>query len=54
VGKALLQHLATTMPEAAPKLSALNVDGKDTGMQAFFESSGFSHLIDQYEMSLDL
>ncbi len=54
VGQALLKHLAHTMPESAAKLAALNVDGKDTGMQAFFESSGFSHLIDQYEMSLDL
>ncbi|MCK5828289.1 GNAT family N-acetyltransferase, partial [Candidatus Bipolaricaulota bacterium] len=51
VGRSLLQHLASTLlPEDAPKLAALNVDGDDTDMQAFFEAVGFSHLIDQYEM----
>ena len=54
VGKSSLQHLATTMPEATTKLSALNVGGGDTGMQAFFEAVGFAHLIDQFEMSRDL
>jgi len=54
VGRSLLQHLTTTMPEDATKLPALNVDGHDTGMQAFFEATGFKHLIDQYEMTRDL
>ncbi len=53
-GRSLLQHLATTMPEAISKLPALNVDGQDLGMQTFFEAVGFSHLIDQYEMSRSL
>ena len=51
VGKSLLRHLAATMPETVARLSALNVDGQDTGMQSFFKAIGFSHLIDQYEMS---
>jgi ribosomal protein S18 acetylase RimI-like enzyme len=51
VGRALLKHLATTLPDSVTKLAALNVDGQDAGMQAFFESVGFSHLVDQYEMS---
>jgi len=54
VGRSLLRHLASTIPEVTPKLPALNVDGEDTGMQAFFEAVGFSHLIDQYEMSRSL
>ena len=51
VGQSLIRHLGTMMPEATTKLAALNVDGQDTGMQAFLEAVGFSHLIDQYEMS---
>ena len=54
VGKSLLKYLAATMPEASPKLPALNVDGNDKGMQAFFEAVGFNHLIDQYEMNREL
>jgi len=54
VGKALLTHLGSSMPKSVPKLPALNVDGDDQGMQAFFEAVGFTHLIDQYEMSRDL
>jgi len=54
VGKALLKHLASSMPETVSKLPALNVDGEDKGMQAFFEAVGFTYLIDQYEMSRDL
>lgn len=46
VGRSLLQHLASSLlPSGAPKLAALNVDGADTDMQAFFEAIGFSHLI---------
>ena len=51
VGRALLKHLADTMPETIAKLPALNIDGQDVGMQSFFQALGFSHLIDQYEMS---
>lgn len=55
VGRSLLQYLASTLlPADAPKLAALNVDGDDTDMQSFFEAVGFSHLIDQYEMSRGL
>ena len=54
VGRTLLQHLAATMPDAATKLPALNVDRQDLGTQAFLEAVGFSHLIDQYEMSRSL
>ncbi len=54
VGTALIAHLATALPESVTRLSALNVDGTDSGTQAFFESLGFSHLIDQYEMVRDL
>jgi len=39
------------MPETIAKLPALNIDGQDVGMQSFFQALGFSHLIDQYEMS---
>jgi len=54
VGRALLKYLASSMPGSVTKLPALNVDGDDKGMQAFFERAGFTHLIDQYEMSRDL
>lgn len=54
VGRALLKHLASSMPESVTKLSALNVNGDDKGMQAFFEAAGFSHLIGQYKMSREL
>ncbi len=54
VGRSLLQYLAATMPKTISKLPALNVDGDDKDMQAFFESVGFSHFIDQYKMSRDL
>jgi len=53
-GRALLKYLASSMPESVTKLPALNVNGDDQGMQVFFEAVGFTHLIDQYEMSRDL
>lgn len=54
VGTALVARLAGTLPESVTRLSALNVDGTDAGTQAFFESCGFSRLVDQYEMVRDL
>jgi ribosomal protein S18 acetylase RimI-like enzyme len=54
VGTALIRHLAATLPESVSRLTALNVDGADTGTQAFFESLGFSRLVDQYEMVREL
>lgn len=54
VGGALLNYLAATMLVDSPRLAALNIDGKDTGMQAFFEGVGFNPLVDQYEMSREL
>jgi len=50
VGRALVRHLAHHLPEGATRLAALNVDGDDVGMQAFFTELGFEPLIDQYEM----
>ncbi len=43
-----------TMPDTIAKLATLNMDGQDMGMQTFFESVEFNHLINQYEMSRDL
>jgi ribosomal protein S18 acetylase RimI-like enzyme len=54
VGTALVARLAGTLPASVPRLPALNVDGTDAGTQAFFESLGFSRLVDQYEMVRDL
>lgn len=54
VGTALVARLAGTLPESVTRLSALNVDGNNAGTQAFFESLGFSRLVDQYEMVRDL
>jgi ribosomal protein S18 acetylase RimI-like enzyme len=54
VGTALIRHLAATLPESVTRLTALDVDGSDAGTQAFFESLGFSHLVDQYEMVREL
>jgi len=54
VGTALVARLAGTLPASVTRLPALNVDGTDTGTQAFFESLGFSRLVDQYEMVRDL
>ncbi len=50
VGTALIRHLAGTFDDSVERLTALNVDGGDAGMQSFFEAIGFTHLIDQYEM----
>ena len=50
IGAALLHRLVDSLPESISRLAALNVDAGDTGTQAFFESLGFSHLVDQYEM----
>ena len=54
VGTTLIAHLAGTLSETATRLSVLNVDGSDEGAQMFFESLGFSPLVDQYEMVRDL
>jgi len=54
VGTALVARLAGTLPASVTRLPALNVDGTDAGTQAFFESLGFSRLVDQYEMVRDL
>jgi len=54
VGTALLNHLANTVLADNPRLAALNIDGKDSGMQSFFESVGFNPLVDQYEMRREL
>lgn len=48
VGSALIGHLASILPVS--RLTALNVDRGDAGMQAFFESIHFARLVDQYEM----
>ncbi|MGB2983542.1 MAG: GNAT family N-acetyltransferase, partial [Candidatus Bipolaricaulia bacterium] len=54
VGTALIRHLANRLPESATRLTALNVDGEDAGTQSFFESLGFTHLVDQYEMTREI
>ena len=54
VGAALVVHLAKGLPDPAPRLTALNVDGEDAGTQSFFESLGFTHLVDQYEMTREI
>lgn len=54
VGTMLVRHLASTLPEPLPRLTALNVDGSDAGAEAFFQSLGMSHLVDQYEMTRPL
>jgi len=54
VGRALIRHLAGTLHDSATRLTALNIDGGDGGTQGFFESLGFSPLVDQYEMVRDL
>ena len=51
IGTALLHHLAGTLPEEAKRLPIINVDRSDEGMEAFFDSLGFAHLIDQFEMT---
>jgi len=53
VGTALIRQLAGTLPDSATQLAALNVDENGKGTQAFFETLGFSHLVDQYEMVCD-
>jgi len=51
VGRALVRHLAHQLPEAATRLTVLNVDGSDEGMQRFLSDLGFASLVDQYEMA---
>lgn len=50
VGRALVTHAASALPEGVTRLAALNVDGADRGTQQFFERLGFAVLVDQYEM----
>lgn len=50
VGRALAAALESLLPEGTERVVVQNVDGADTGMQAFFESVGFGPLVDQYEM----
>ena len=54
VGRALVRHLAHRIPEGRERLAALNIDGADAGMQAFFDALGFAPLVDQYEMAREL
>ena len=54
VGTMLIRRLAARLPLSVTRLSALNVDGQDAATQAFFESLGFTRLIDQYEMARSL
>jgi len=54
VATALIRHAATMLPRTSSHLSALNVDGDADGTQSFFESLGFRHLVDQYEMAREL
>jgi len=49
-GTALIRYVSATLSEQATQLAVLNVDGADTGMQAFFESLGFTPFVNQYEM----
>lgn len=49
-GRALLAHAAVNVPEAVTRITALNVDGADLGMQRFLSRLGFSPLVDQFEM----
>ena len=50
VGQALLAHAVARMPDGVARIAALNVDGSDVGMQAFFARLGFAPLVDQHEM----
>jgi ribosomal protein S18 acetylase RimI-like enzyme len=50
IGRALLRHFAIQLPKSVDRLTALNIDSAAAGALAFFESCGFSLLIDQYEM----
>jgi ribosomal protein S18 acetylase RimI-like enzyme len=50
VGSALLAHVAANVPEGVARITALNVDGADAGMQDFLTRLGFTPLVDQYEM----
>jgi len=54
VGRALMGHIAGHLPSEAKRLSALNIDSTDSGMQAFLDALGFSSLVDQYEMARNL
>lgn len=54
VGTALIRSLAKSIPESSKRLTALNVDGGDEGMQSFFRALGFTHLVDQFEMIRDV
>jgi ribosomal protein S18 acetylase RimI-like enzyme len=54
IGTALVGRLTTLLPPSVTRLAIQNIEVADTGMLAFFESLGFSHLIDQYEMRRDV
>jgi len=54
VGTALLKNISTHLPEGTSKLAALDIDGEEDGMLAFFGSCGFEPLVDQYEMTREI
>jgi len=50
IGRSLLRRVAVRIPDSIRSLPVLNVDASDTGMQAFLQRCGFTHLVDQVEM----
>jgi ribosomal protein S18 acetylase RimI-like enzyme len=51
VGRALVAHAAAHVPDGVTRITALNVDGGDVGMQEFLAQLGFAPLVDQFEMT---
>jgi ribosomal protein S18 acetylase RimI-like enzyme len=51
VGRALLAHVASHLPEGVTRLAVINVDASDEGMIAFVGALGFGPLVDQFEMA---
>ncbi|MCB0619803.1 MAG: GNAT family N-acetyltransferase, partial [Saprospiraceae bacterium] len=49
-GRSLLAKLCTRHG----RLRLINVDGRSEGMLRFSENVGLEHIVDQYEMRLDL
>jgi len=54
IATALTAHMTTLLPPSVTKLVVQNVQMSDAGMLRFFDSLGFGHLVDQYEMTRDI
>lgn len=54
IGSSILGYFVNSISEDITKIFLHNVEKKETGFQRFLIKKGFTHLIDQFEMELEL